>query len=196
MNQRQLPQEPARPRTYQFCVSSDERQAIEPGPSGPFHLTGSNGYPELQGIVFLLGEITEERYREESDEPDARLGLLYALARHFHPNNNYESPMLVLRANHGYIYTRELETDDPDPDAVQTRCLQFLSDDPVEQTPAGAAAAAIPMVEIALPAADFLMEVAERQYRYNNGVLTPELVRETAMEQGITAADLRRPANP
>ena len=180
------------PRTYQVCISSDEVQAIDPGLGGPFHLSAADA-PGSNLMVFLFMELTPEVFAEENRQYALGLDLRWSLARCFHANDDYTSPLLVIRANHDYIYARPEEKDPPNEEAVQTYCLKVLTDRPTETSFAGAAAAAAPVSELSLEAADFLLEVAERQHRYHQGRLSVELVFAVARERGITAAALRQP---
>ena len=191
MNENRIQDHPE-PRRYSICVSSDEVQAIDPALGDPFHCSNPSD-PERMNLIFLFGEYTAAAFAEENEQYDLGLDLRWSLARSFHANDDYRSPLLVLRANHDYIYARPEAKDPPNEQAIQTYCLKVLTNRPAETSFAGAAAAAAPVSELSLEAADFLMEVAERQHRYHHGRLSVELIFAVAAERGIAAADLRRP---
>ena len=178
-------------RRYSVCISSDEVQAIDPGLGGPFHFSAMDA-PGNNSMVFLFMELTPEVFAEENRQYNLGLDLRWALARYFHAEDDYCSPLLVIRANHDYIYARPEEKDPPNEAAVQTRCMQELlredHEEPIAPLPAAALTRPAPL--LTLETADFLMEVAERQHRYNKGQLTRELVKQVAAERNITAADL------
>ena len=178
-------------RRYSICISSDEVQAIDPGLGGPFHLSMQDA-PGNNGIVFLFAEFSPEFFAEENRHYALGLDIRWSLARYFHAEDDYQSPLLIIRANHDYIYTRAEPKSPPNLQAVQTRCMQELMTEPGDP-PVGPEQAAVltrPVELLTLAAADYLMEVTERQYRYNKGALTRELILRVAKERGITAADV------